>query len=338
MGPEFRYTTRSERALSIVLACCLLGGACSGPAGPVIDPLPLTLSCPAPVMVSSASGQPVVAVYTAPNVSGGTRPMTTTCTPQSGSAFPVGSTTVSCTTTDADHQSASCQFVVMVVESPRLTVTSFLAFGDSITAGEIASADGSLTSLDPSLAYPAQLQSALRQRNASQAIVVVNDGLTGETAAAGAVRLPGELGRYHPNVLLLLEGINDIHGSVGPSGIPPAIMALQTMIEEARGSGAQVIIGTLLPANPGALLPGTISLIVPFNAQLVPMATSSGAFVVDLHSAFLADMPDWIGPDGLHPTEAGYQELAQLFLTAIQADFGTPNRARRFDRSALSSR
>jgi hypothetical protein len=82
-----------------------------------------------------------------------------------------------------------------------------------------------------------------------------------------------------------------------------------------------VIVGTLLPATPGALLPGTVDLIDPFNTQLVPMALANGALVVDLHSAFAADVPDWIGPDGLHPTIAGYQEMAQLFFDTIRTSF-----------------
>ena len=51
------------------------------------------------------------------------------------------------------------------------------------------------------------------------------------------------------------------------------------------------------------------------------MALANGALVVDLHSAFAADVPDWIGPDGLHPTIAGYQEMAQLFFDTIRTSF-----------------
>jgi lysophospholipase L1-like esterase len=217
-----------------------------------------------------------------------------------------------------------------VVASPRLSLTEFLAFGDSITAGLITGADGStLSAIDPSLAYPGELHAFLQQRYATQPIVVVNDGISGETAAQGAARLPGELARYHPQVMLLLEGVNDLHGSVGPVGIPPAISAVQSMIQQAQSSGVQVVIGTLLPAVPGALFQSTVDLIAPFNDQLVPMAVASGAHLVDLHSAFLADMADWIGPDGLHPSQAGYQELAQLFFAAIQTTFETPTAARK---------
>jgi len=213
---------------------------------------------------------------------------------------------------------------VTAVAAPRLSVTSFLAFGDSITAGAVAGADGvTLSFVDPSLAYPGKLQTSLRQRYAAQPIVVVNDGISGETAVDGAKRLQAELDRHHPQVLLLLEGVNDLHGSVGPEGFPPAISALRTMIQLAKGTGAQVVVGTLLPAVPGALSPGTVALIAPFNAELTPMALENGALVVDVNAAFLADMADWIGPDGLHLSVAGYQKLADVFFASIQANFET---------------
>jgi len=93
------------------------------------------------------------------------------------------------------------------------------------------------------------------------------------------------------------------------------------MIQEIRRAGIPILVGTLTPANPGALPPGTAALIVRFNAQLIPLAQASGATVVDLYSAFLADVPDWIGPDGLHLTAAGYNEMAQLFFDAIRTNF-----------------
>ena len=205
---------------------------------------------------------------------------------------------------------------------PRLGVTKILAFGDSITAGEITSASGS-ADVDPAACYPAQLQWLLAQRYPNQPIVVVNDGKIGETAADGAGRLPQELAANRPDVVLLLEGINDIHGSVGEAGIPPAVNAVIAMIDDARGGGAAVIVGTLLPAVPGALRPGTVALIAPFNAQLTPLAAAHGAVVVDLYSPFSADLAGWLGPDGLHPTAAGYLELAQLFFASLTGHFET---------------
>lgn len=69
-----------------------------------------------------------------------------------------------------------------------------LAFGDSLTAGMGASAANS---------YPSVL-SQLAERN------VVNAGVSGEETAQGVKRLAGVLRQVNPDLLLLLEGGNDI--------------------------------------------------------------------------------------------------------------------------------
>jgi lysophospholipase L1-like esterase len=297
----------------------LAAGACAGgPTTPTAIYPPIMLACPAALTLSSASGQPVAAAYGTVTTTGGAPPVSTTCSPPAGSTFPVGATTVICTAIDVLRRTQSCSFIVTIVREPRLGVTNVLAFGDSITAGET---NATMLLVEPSEAYPADLQALLGQRYAVQPISVFNDGKVGETAVQGAERLPGELALHHPDLLLLLEGINDLHGSAARGGIPTALSALRTMIQHARSVGAHVIVGTLLPATPGALLPGTVALIDPFNTQLIPMALANGALVVDLYSAFVAGMPDWIGSDGLHPTVVGYQEMAQLFFNAIRTSF-----------------
>jgi len=73
---------------------------------------PLAVKCSAPT-ASSPNGNPVsVQVTTA--VVGGAAPVTTTCSPASGSLFPVGSTTITCTAVDASKTTASCSTVVVV--------------------------------------------------------------------------------------------------------------------------------------------------------------------------------------------------------------------------------
>ena len=67
-----------------------------------------------------------------------------------------------------------------------------------------------------------------------------------------------------------------------------------------------------------------MNLIVPFNTHLVPVATNAGARVVDLYSDLATDVTDWIADDGLHPTEAGYQEMARVWFTSIRNAFELP--------------
>jgi hypothetical protein len=84
------------------------------------------------------------------------------------------------------------------------------------------------------------------------------------------------------------------------------------------------MVGTLLPEIAGDYRAGAVNLIVPFNIQLVPVATNAGARVVDLYSDIVMDVTDWIADDGLHPTEAGYQEMARVWFNNIQGAFDLP--------------
>ena len=82
----------------------------------------LIANCPANKTVSSPDGNPVVVTYSIPSPSGGTPPYTTTGSPQSGSSFPVTTTTVQVTAQDSSQpqKTASCSFTVTVTYSPAL--------------------------------------------------------------------------------------------------------------------------------------------------------------------------------------------------------------------------
>jgi len=233
---------------------------------------------------------------------------------------------VTCTVADALQRSASCTFTVTVVPpAPRLSVTRIVAFGDSITEGKFADAT---FSANP---YPLLVQTMLRARYTTQAssITVVNRGVGGETAQqingqGGVVRLPGVLAADRPEVLLLLEGVNDI-SSGNPTTIQPMIDALRLMVRQGRSSGAQVVLATLLPERAGPGTPqtrnGALPLLNQANDQIRRAAVLEGAALMDLFQG-LGGTPDpWIGTDNLHPNDTGYQKVAELFFGVIRAQF-----------------
>jgi lysophospholipase L1-like esterase len=297
----------------------------------------LAISCPVGPTVVATDGVRTTVSFTAPAVSGGAAPVTTTCTPASGSSFAVGNSTVTCTARDAKQKSASCAFQVTVTAPPRLTSTNLLAFGDSITEGVLrpscpftiegaAPGFSSLLSADlASLAaavnvptsYPGVLQNLLTSRYTAQSVAVTNEGLAGERIEDGALRLPAVLSAYSPQALLLQEGINNINSN-DPASIPVVVNGLRTMIRQARGRGMTVFLGTLLPERVGACRGYAPALIAPANDQIRAMALSENAIVVDLFAAFGGVAGELIGPDGLHPNEAGYQKMAETFFGEIK--------------------
>lgn len=259
-------------------------------------------------------------MYVTPTGSGGTGQVTVACTPPSGTSLPVGASQVTCTATDAAQQSRSCAFAVTVAprpSSPRLAVTRFLAFGDSITAG----VDGDTGSLTP-VPYPPALQGLLASRYYDQTIEVANEGLGGERVDQGLSRLPDALARHGPQVVLLLEGANDLASAFqtgeNKMALPAIADRLRDMIKVGRRAGAEVFVATLTPQRRNSPKGAGADLVSSLNDLIYWSAGREGAPVVDLFQALGGGPDPYVGADGLHPTAAGYQKMAETFFNAIR--------------------
>ena len=193
----------------------------------------------------------------------------------------------------------------------------YVAFGDSITEGFPHTIVPQLLDPAPDGSYPAVLLSLLRARYTAQTIAVLDEGIGGELVAAGASRLAGVLSADAPGALLLMEGANDL--SQGSDGISPAVAGLRQMVRDARARSIAVFVGTLLPERAGGT-PQHPELVVPLNDAIKTMVAAEGVFLVDLYAAFdgVADST-LISSDGLHPTAAGNQRIAQTFYDAVRA-------------------
>lgn len=271
--------------------------------------------------------------YPSPVVQGGTEPVTTQCAPASGTVFPLGETTVTCTASDARQQIARCTFVVRV--QPGLQRTRIVAFGDSITWGEngvrpAISAWRPLVRVDKP--YPLLLEERLDQQYPFQAddIIVPNEGVPGEATAAGLKRVPGVLAADQAQVVLLLEGANDLNAS-GEAGIPAAAANLASMVRTAKRLGVDAYLATLPPQNPEGSRGKNAQLVPELNAEIRRAAALNGAVLVDLYAAFNGDL-SLLSPDGLHPNEAGFSRIAETFYEAIRNTLevkpGAPSAAR----------
>jgi acyl-CoA thioesterase I len=306
------------RAKLRVLFVGVLLSACSGKKGPTAPtPAQLGLTCPARVEATANEGGEA-SVSLDIGTQGGTPPISFECSPAAG-AFPVGETHVVCNARDAASQTATCDFLVVVVVPPKLTVTRFDAFGDSITEGVVSLAPTLLQRIAMPEAYPGKLEGLLAARYTAQTFTVINSGVGGERLETGRKRLPGVIDANHPQVVLILEGTNNIRN------VSTAQLAddLDRMVVTARRRGVQVMLSTLLPISSSRedKMPGTMADIRAFNGEIVRIADKyrTGP-VVDAFSAF-ASTPSLIGADGLHPTAEGYNRLAGVFFDAIKSRY-----------------
>ena len=300
------------RSLIVVFGALTITG-CGGPTSPPsLGPI---LVCPSPVRVTSTNGNATPVVYETPQIVAGEAPFRSSCTPPSGSNFQIGASTVVCTVTDSAARTDSCSFTVTVTAPTTITLTRFMAFGNSITEGKLGDGSGTIISNN----YPEVLRGLMASRYTSQNIEVKNKGLGGEFTPDGAIRLTGELDAVRPQVLLLEEGINDL-SSGSASSISPMIENLRSMVREAQRRDITVFLATLTPVRIGSPKgDSAFPLVGTANDRIRGIALTERANLVDLHVAFGGIAGTLIDADGLHPNAQGYQRIAETFFDRIRA-------------------
>jgi lysophospholipase L1-like esterase len=289
---------------------------------------PPSISCVEGIARSTTNAAGLVINYETPPVSDGQGSVSVTCNPSAGATFPIGTTEVSCTATDSLNRTASCSFNVTINKLPTLSKTRFLAFGDSITAGEVTfpvngliTGAGSITRqvVVPSAAYPTVLLNTLRGRYAAQAAAmeVFNYGFGGEKVVNTRNRFFSALSATRPDVLLLMEGANDI--PLGEDGAASAAaQEIRIWVAEAKARGTRVFLATPTPGRPGGNKTIAAVLLVDYSNRMKTVAAQEGVTLVDIYALMLPDVQRYIGVDGLHPNEQGYARIADLFFQAIQ--------------------
>jgi len=306
-----------------------------------VTPDPPKITCPASETRQSVDGAATPVTFTAPTVVNGQAPVTTLCNPSAGSMFAIGQKTVVCTVTDALQRADSCSFLVTVTEPPKLTTTSFLAFGDSVTAGEdgqnsIAPSTGLMRSrfhpmvlFPSSQRYPQELQQLMVARYKTQSPTVDNQGQPGEAASDPATlrRFTSLTSTRRYSVVLIMEGTNDLYDR-DDRIFPAAWDGLRAMIRDAKGRSLRPYLATIPPMDPTRCVPVCRglpwSLVSGFNDGVRSLAASEGVTLVDIYQGFGGNL-SLVGPDGLHPSADGYQKIADLFFTAIKQTLETPS-------------
>jgi lysophospholipase L1-like esterase len=314
-----------------IAVALLLAAACGGRStNPTPVPAAPQVACPADITVREASGPVQSVTFDAPVVSGGAAPVNVSCSQPSGTTFPLGTTPVNCTASDAQSRQAACTFNV-TVKGFSLGVTKFDSIGDSFTAGE----NGRLSLIDLPNAYPTRLQAALDANYPGQGIVVLNRGKGGDRAERTADQIRVYVADDRPDVVLLLTGYNNLE-PCGPgratttpcrNAIDEVGLDVRDCIRHARETSAGIrfiFVSTLTP--PGPVLPGAArdrrlasAAIEQANNQIRQKVASEGATLVDTYPLFLGHEAEYVDIDGLHLRPAGYQALADSFFAAIKA-------------------
>lgn len=205
----------------------------------------------------------------------------------------------------------------------------YVALGDSITTGVGDNDSSDNTSKDGrnnSGGFTPILSDKLSEvRNYPQ--LVVNEGIPGETAAGGLMRLHSVL-KNHPEsqVFLIMYGTNDSSGSTPPPsglGLEPGQSGyagsfkntMQQIINSVIKNGKKPFLAKI-PF--GQVTNSRLSLIKEYNRVIDELVIANGisASPPDFFTYFEANQNELA--DKLHPNGIGYKQMANLWLNSIQ--------------------
>ncbi|WP_420399482.1 SGNH/GDSL hydrolase family protein [Flagellimonas sp.] len=151
----------------------------------------------------------------------------------------------------------------------------------------------------------------------------VNRGISGQTTPQMLLRFRQDVIDLKPKVVLILAGTNDIAGNTGPMTLEQIRDNIQSMVELAQASSITPVICSVLPAFDYPWKPKMAPNIkIPqLNNMLQRLARDKNIFYLDYFSAMSDNrngLPKELANDGVHPTTAGYEIMAELANKTIQ--------------------
>ena len=173
---------------------------------------------------------------------------------------------------------------------PAAAARTALVFGDSLSAAYGLSANQGWVHLLGERARAAGLDWRF-----------VNASISGETTAGGLRRLPEDLKRHKPDLVVIALGANDALRGQPVAGIRANI---EKMIRIARDARAEpVLVGIMIPPNYG------IDYAAQFRDLYAAVAAKQKVVLVPFLLEGLADKPDLFLADQLHPSAAAQPRI-----------------------------
>ena len=186
---------------------------------------------------------------------------------------------------------------IVSVSQANNNIKKILIFGDSLTAGY---------GLRKEDAFPAKLEQSLKLMG--KRVKIISSSVSGDTSSGGSSRILWALSDK-PDVVILELGAND-----GLRGIEPKVTYnnLYSIMEKLKNNHIRVLIaGMLAPPNLGKEYGKEFNQIYTrladeFNSQLYPFFLNG-----------VVNKPHLNQPDGIHPNEAGVEEIIKRMLPMV---------------------
>mgnify|MGYP002856939832 CR=1 FL=1 len=228
-----------------------------------------------------------------------------------------------------------------MTEQGEQTITRIEFFGDSIIRGALWS-DGKFR-LRPGKDFP---------ELAAMGFEVRNNGIIGSTIRKGAKVLERRLASLDEHTLVIMDfGGNDcdfdwkaVSAAPKDAHLPKVLLQefasrYAKLIARVQATGAKVALCSLVPLDadkffsfiskgndPDRIMEwlGDKSILYRwhenYDRAVERLAAATGSALIDLRDGFLTrhDFSGLIGPDGIHPTEAGYRIIDEIIAGEVE--------------------
>jgi len=199
--------------------------------------------------------------------------------------------------------------------NPSLDENKYAGVGDSITYGMINRLPA------PELGYIPRLDAILKQNfGPSQ---VINEGIPGDNTFGGLSRIDTVISTHASRYTLIMEGTNDV--SHAELSLDTSAFNLSEMIRKCREAGAFPVIATIIPRRDRLWAFDFIrERYLYFVGKIREIAADLQVPLVDQYDLFLnypsADggLESLLSADLLHPSEKGYQFMAESWFTEVK--------------------
>jgi len=203
-----------------------------------------------------------------------------------------------------------------LLPADRSAAVTYVALGDSTVEGIGASS--------PEHTYVSRVHARLRSVYPDARLA--NLGVSGATSAHVLLRQLDRAIELGPDLVTLSIGPNDITGRVS---VETYEKNLETILGRLTDETTAVVVANLIPDL--AVTPrfkgspeqdAVAARTVRFNEALARRARARGVQLVDLYTASQREVsrrPELVGPDGYHPSDAGYARWAALLWEGVEA-------------------
>jgi lysophospholipase L1-like esterase len=185
---------------------------------------------------------------------------------------------------------------------------TFVALGDSLTAWAFAPGSWRAT---PAASWP----NVLSQLDPDLDLLS-NAGVPGNTTSQMVARLKTDVLAYHPDVLFVMAGTNDL-GRHWASSV--TVSNVRTIIHRARSQGIEVVLLTIPPNNRATS--SQLRALRATNVALAQMAEAEGADVIDVYAVLVdsgGHLPAaYAARDRLHLTKSAEEAIARAIFDQL---------------------